>query len=715
MIYRSLAAVAIASLAVLTHVDGRSDRGPSSDRVSSTAIAPGALWLAPESDQVSARAFLANAVSSVAAGRPLETLKTFERAASDPVLGGYALLYLGRIQLDLDGNRDAFATARRLQALSPTGYLREASLMLTADAAIGVGEYATALAALNQLAERPGTQPVPAIELKRGRAALAAGERTLAIRALSRVYFEYPLSIEGAEAQTVLSGASPATLKPSRESIASFLGRAERLFAGRQYGDARVAFNALSAIATGDDRDLVQLRVAECDYYVKRYTASLTGLAARSKAASGSTFSTAMLERTAETEYFILGNMRELRDKDYDARLRAFIERANSPLFIERALMDLAQFHVLANDDAKAAEVFAESYRRFPQGALAERAAWKAGWWAYRTGDYPAAARIFDSAAAGMRRADFRPAWLYWAAKARAEQKQTESALAAYSRAIADYRNTYYGRLAVRDLEAIQSAIRPAGAGAVSPASRVMPSTVTGGMKPENAPLVEALLAAGMYEEAIGELRYVQMTIGTSPMIEATIAMALNQDGRLRLGINAMRRAYPEFLAAGGEALPQEILTVIFPVNHWEAINAHAREKKIDPYLLAALIAQESTFQADVKSSAGAWGLMQIMPPTGRQYATRLGIRPFSTRRLIEPNVNLAIGTTYFAELLEKFGDAAPALAAYNAGPSRAVKWLSERPGLPRDEFIDDIPYPETQNYVKRILGTAEDYRRLYR
>jgi soluble lytic murein transglycosylase len=218
-----------------------------------------------------------------------------------------------------------------------------------------------------------------------------------------------------------------------------------------------------------------------------------------------------------------------------------------------------------------------------------------------------------------------------------------------------------------------------------------------------------------MYSEAIGELKYVQATIGTSPLIEATIAMALNRDGRLRPAITAMRRAYPQFLAAGGEALPQEILTVIFPVDHWDEISAHAREKNIDRYLLAALIAQESTFQADIKSSAGAWGLMQIMPATGRQYAQRLGIRPFSTRRLIEPDVNLQMGTTYFAELLERFGDAAPALAAYNAGPSRAAKWLSERPGLPREEFIDDIPYPETQNYVKRILGTAEDYRRLYR
>ena len=105
---------------------------------------------------------------------------------------------------------------------------------------------------------------------------------------------------------------------------------------------------------------------------------------------------------------------------------------------------------------------------------------------------------------------------------------------------------------------------------------------------------------------------------------------------------------------------------------------------------------------------------MQVVPATGRRYATKMGIRPFSTSRLTDPETNLRIGTTYFADLVRMFGDVAPALAAYNAGEHRVSQWLDERPGIDRDEFIDDIPFPETQNYVKRILGTAEDYRQLY-
>jgi soluble lytic murein transglycosylase len=105
---------------------------------------------------------------------------------------------------------------------------------------------------------------------------------------------------------------------------------------------------------------------------------------------------------------------------------------------------------------------------------------------------------------------------------------------------------------------------------------------------------------------------------------------------------------------------------------------------------------------------------MQILPSTGRRYAQRLGIRPFTTARLTNPEVNIRIGMAYFADLRDQFDHLADALAAYNAGENRVVRWRAERPGIPLEEFIDDIPFPETQHYVKRVLGTAEDYRLLY-
>jgi soluble lytic murein transglycosylase len=106
---------------------------------------------------------------------------------------------------------------------------------------------------------------------------------------------------------------------------------------------------------------------------------------------------------------------------------------------------------------------------------------------------------------------------------------------------------------------------------------------------------------------------------------------------------------------------------------------------------------------------------MQILPSTGRQYAKALHPPArFSLGMLTKADTNIRMGTAYFADLVKRFGGTHFALATYNAGPGRVAKWIAERPGIDQDEFIDDIPFPETQNYVKRILGTAEDYRRLY-
>jgi len=225
--------------------------------------------------------------------------------------------------------------------------------------------------------------------------------------------------------------------------------------------------------------------------------------------------------------------------------------------------------------------------------------------------------------------------------------------------------------------------------------------------------LIRLLLANEMYDDALGELRYAQRAWGNSARIDATIAWVYNRKGELRRAISLMRRTYPQFLTASQD-LPAEILQVIFPLVYWDSIRKQSAAYDLDPYLMAALIAQESTFDAGVRSSANAWGLMQLVPSTGRKLARSVGLRSFTTASLTNPEINIRLGMLYFSELVSKFGGTYYALASYNAGDSRVVRWKEERTDLDEDEFIDDIPFPETQNYVKRILGTAEDYRRLY-
>ena len=669
------------------------------------ANAPNGLWLAPDSTTVTSRAALARAVSDLAADRAADALPVFLAAATDADLGGYALLYAGRAQVNLGRFVDARRTAESILAKSPSDALAESASWLAIEAATDSGDKDGVVAVLKQLANRPNSAPA-SILLRLFRAALDAENKDEAVAAFGRLYFEFAGTPESISVTNEGRKAGIAGQPPSKATFAASMQRAERLFTARQFTDARVDFEALKLLAAPPDRPLIDLRLAEIDVALKKYPVAAVALKAVMEKRS---------PLSAEAHYYYLSTLRESgRANDYEEGVRDFAKSGADRQFIERALNELGTYYILQDDDEKAAEVFAGYYEQFPQGLFADRAAWRAGWWAYKHAEFDDAIRIFESAAVSMRRADYRPTWLYWAARAHLENGNREAAVAGYRRVIADYRNSYYGRAAVKEIEQIQSARRPAGGGPVSPARLTWTEAVVPAPPPSNASLIEQLLAAGMYDEAAGELKRLQASGQGSPLIDATIAYALNRQGKLRPAITAMRRAYPQFMAEGGEALPREILTVIFPIDYWELIQTHAVAKQLDPFLIAALVAQESTFQADIRSSADAWGLMQIIPATGRRYASSMGIKPFSTGRLTDPDTNVRIGTTYFSELLRQFGDTAPALAAYNAGEHRVVKWLAERPGLDRDEFIDDIPFPETQNYVKRILGTAEDYRILY-
>jgi soluble lytic murein transglycosylase len=378
----------------------------------------------------------------------------------------------------------------------------------------------------------------------------------------------------------------------------------------------------------------------------------------------------------------------------------------------EEALNNLATHYIVTNEDALATQTFQELYRKFPTGARAERAAWKSGWASYRKGDYADTVRVFETAALAFPRSDYRPPFLYWAARAHARLDAVAQADARLRLVYTDYANSYYGRLAWRQLT--QRAGELPAPGDVRLASAdVRPPANVGAPLPTDA-VIRLLLANGLYDDALGELRFAQRAWGTSPRIEATIAWAYHEKGELRRAITLMRRAYPQHLTAGEQTLPAAMLQVIYPLEYWDSIRRHSAARGLDPFIVAALIGQESTFDPGARSVANAWGLMQIVPATGRRLARSVGLRNFTTASLTNPEINVRLGTLHFSRLVEQFGGTYYALASYNAGESRIVRWKAERPGLDEDEFIDDIPFPETQNYVKRILGTAEEYRKIY-
>lgn len=658
-----------------------------------------ALWLAPKGRPSAASAAFAKAVKALQDDKPQLALPVFSKAVGDPLFGGYALLMQGRAQLALHQTKAARFSATQLAKVEPHDYLREAAFVLSADVAESEGDAAAEMRALQAAVAGKPVGGAP-LFLRLGRAAAQAGDPATARGAFNTVVYTYPLSAEANDALAELETLNVAAV-PSRDTAAANLGRGEQLYQSKRFADAKVAFEAVRPVAVGAEKDLVALRSAECDLGLKKFAAARDGLQPLVDNAG---------PRQAEARYAMLGVLRGLDRKDaFETETRAFVESGVPDQWAEAALNDLATFYILEDEDPQAADVFAEMYRRFPSGANAERAAWRWGWWSYTKGNYAETIRVFDDAFARFGRSDYRSAWLYWSARARQNAGQRDAAAETYRRALTLYQNSYYGREADRSLRAMLGA----------PAGRVLLTSREGvtfapGDAPVNARLITRLLEVGMYDDALGELRRVELDSGPSPVVTATQAYAWNRKGELRTAITLMKRAYPQFLAAGGEALPDEIRRVIFPMDYWNLIQKYARAHGLDPYLMAALITQESTFDKDIKSGANAWGLMQILPSTGRSYSAKLGIRPWRVSKLTNAETNIRIGMAYFADLAKRYDGIVGALIAYNAGGSRYRRWVAEYPDADRDEFIDNIPFFETQNYLKRILGTADDFRALY-
>lgn len=155
-------------------------------------------------------------------------------------------------------------------------------------------------------------------------------------------------------------------------------------------------------------------------------------------------------------------------------------------------------------------------------------------------------------------------------------------------------------------------------------------------------------------------------------------------------------------------------LAQVYPLAYREIISRQAREHGLDPFLVAAVIRNESRFRHDVVSSQGARGLMQLMPETARWASEQLRI-PYSLEMLNDPEFNIRLGCWYLASLHQEFGgDTVLALAAYNGGRSNVRRWLDRNQWTGEHTTLAQIPFPETRKYVGKVLRDHKLYRWIY-
>jgi soluble lytic murein transglycosylase len=342
----------------------------------------------------------------------------------------------------------------------------------------------------------------------------------------------------------------------------------------------------------------------------------------------------------------------------------------------------------------RAIEEFRAYVRERPSAARADDARWFEAWSLYRLGRRDQALAAF----ARLARGSFLPASLYWQARLQQDPARQREL---YGRVLREAQpGSWYALLAADRLARLGE--RP---------------DVT--LAPFQSPTpTEELTAAqlGLLQDAVNLL-----SVGLrADALAALRALPVTKDPRLLAGMAA------ELAAAAGDAeipfrvardlLPttRRSLRWLYPVAFEPLISRSAAEAGCDLDLYLALMRRESAFRPDARSGAGAIGLVQLIPPTAERLAALHGVPARDVRLLEEPAVSAPLGAAYLSLLIDRFGEPAIALAAYNAGPPQALAWARTRGGAPLDEWVEGIPYRETRRYVKNVLADAAVYRSLW-
>lgn len=194
---------------------------------------------------------------------------------------------------------------------------------------------------------------------------------------------------------------------------------------------------------------------------------------------------------------------------------------------------------------------------------------------------------------------------------------------------------------------------------------------------------------------------------------DALMADLYNAAGNTDLLYRTIRRAFPQLATVEQDAVPPYFVKMYYPVRYQDAIRKDAKRFGVDPYLVMALILQESSYRPNARSTVGATGLMQLMPATGKELTQKLHGR-FHSANLENPETNIELGTYHLQHMIQIFGGQVQlAVASYNAGQGNVLKWRRAAPSKPMDEFLESIPFPETRNYVKRVTLLRSSYERI--
>jgi soluble lytic murein transglycosylase len=626
----------------------------------------------------------------------------FRRAStSGTALDDYAD-YLGA-QASVQGGHgtDAYALLDHFTERHPESLFKANAPVLLANAYLQQNDPQGALRVLLPLAD---TAPSSHVDFRYslGRAYQTSGDTSHAAAVYRSLYVNFPLSMEAGQARAQMQAMNMPLSAVERKV------HADQLFNAKRYSEAGDEYHAIERDSSGlsqADHDALLIYEAACDMKRKR-------ISRRDVERLPNTS-----DDSAALKMYMLAEISR-NDHDeatHDALIGQMVQRFPNSRWLEEALYSGGNMYLLKHDAKQATYHYSLLVKMFPNSTYAASAHWRTAWMNYRLHNYPEAARLMDEQIQGYSAGIEVPSALYWRGRIYEDERNFAQAANYYRALTASYINFYYASLARQRLNVLKAqAAATAPAAVLSSVPKPVVPTLTGEL-PENEPhLIKArLLANAALNEYIGP--EIQLSPASSQWGSLAQAEIFTSYGETTRALQAMKHSGISFFALPLDQVPTVYWKVLFPQPYWSDLATNSQKNGLDPYLVASLIRQESEFNAGVVSHANAWGLMQLLPSVGKSMAKKEGLKGFNTNQLLNPTVNLQLGTRNLRMVLDRFGGQQEyALAAYNAGDVPVRQWMAAGSYQDIAEFVESIPYTETREYVQAILRNREIYRALY-
>ncbi|HZV82325.1 MAG TPA: tetratricopeptide repeat protein, partial [Geobacteraceae bacterium] len=632
---------------------------------------------------------LLQGVAELKSGNPASAAILLGKAATGyPLLADYALYYQVQALVKMEKTVEALAVNRQLVKEYPDSSLARRSLLQQGDLLFAGKDHQGAETVYLKFVEKysSGSDALQAsyqIALCRER----RGDLTGAATMFRTLWLNNPSSPQATRAEEDLKRLAPLGAVVTPYTPQELFKRGVALYDQRRFDQALKTFRSID---TRDEKkdfvDRLSLRIGQCLLKSRRYgeaERTLSELVAREPKRELKAEASHLLARVLE---------KQGQDEEAYAAYNRVTERFPESSEADDALLDAAFVRKFQRKPGEAAAVLAKLLENYPNTRLKQRATWELGWSNYLSGNYRVAGEQFKNLTGSD---DYRERALYWLGRTLAAAGDSAGANDSYAALKKEYPYGFYTlRLPPGNGAALEESLPKLTGEPLD----VLPAA-------DGYERIKALIALGLVEDASRELSVAKKKNGRSKGDTALARLYLetgNYNGAMGLFTPAqLKKNGPEGKIAW---------SVLYPKAFGEMVTSHAASAGVSPSLAFAVMRSESSFYPGATSPVGARGLMQLMPGTA---AKMLKDKEFTAERLYEPDLNIRLGTKHLKDLLDLYkGNLVAVIASYNAGGNNVNRWLKSYAGLATDEFIESIPFGETRDYVKKVLATAELYRK---